>query len=295
VHVVDAATHRIVQSGEVLAGPDQVTFTAELAYLRHRGSETVLMVPLDELGVEGAGVPVVDFPGGQHPPGAGRRASRADSIVRAPGANAVLVANPADRMIYYYKEGMAAPMGGFRNYDREPRAVLVVDRSLKERSDRGVYETVGRLPAPGRYRVAFYLDAPRVVACFPAEVAPDPELERRRRAAEPPRVEPLLPAGEAVAGVPVPLRFRLTDAATGEPVRGLTDLVVLAYTTGNFRRQAPAPEVEAGVYEWAFTPPGPGSYVISLASPAARLPFHRAPSRVLRVGAPPPAPGPSRR
>ena len=35
-------------------------------------------------------------------------------------------------MIYYYSEGMAAPMGNFQNYRRVPRAVKVVDRSLRE-------------------------------------------------------------------------------------------------------------------------------------------------------------------
>ena len=80
----------------------------------------------------------MSFPAGQNPPDKASRPSPAASIVQVPGANAVLVANPADRAIYFYKEGMAAPLGHFRNYNREPRAVLVVDRSLQERSARGV-------------------------------------------------------------------------------------------------------------------------------------------------------------
>ena len=50
----------------------------------------------------------------------------------------MLVANPADKMIYYYTEGMAAPMGSFQNYKRDPRALLVLDNSLRE-TERGVY------------------------------------------------------------------------------------------------------------------------------------------------------------
>ena len=102
VSIVDAALNRIVQVGDMKAGPDQVTFTEELAYIRHRDSEIVLMIPLREVEEEGRVMSVVDFPGGQEPLGKGMP-SRAPAIVRAPGAIAVLVANPADRMIYYYK------------------------------------------------------------------------------------------------------------------------------------------------------------------------------------------------
>ena len=45
---------------------------------------------------------------------------RADSMVLAPEGNSVIVANPADKVLYYYTEGMAAPMGDFQNYQREP-------------------------------------------------------------------------------------------------------------------------------------------------------------------------------
>ena len=50
----------------------------------------------------------------------------------------MLVANAADQAVYYYREGMAAPMGTFKTYSCEPLAVMVVDRSLRERSDEGV-------------------------------------------------------------------------------------------------------------------------------------------------------------
>ena len=101
----------------------------------------------------------------------------ADSIIPAPGAGAVLVANPKDQSVYYYSEGLAAPMGTFSNYKREPRAVLVIDRSLRERSRPGVYETVARLDQPGQFDVVFLLDQPRIVHAFPVTVEPDPDRE----------------------------------------------------------------------------------------------------------------------
>ncbi len=75
------------------------------------------------------------------------------------------MANPVDKVLYYYSEGMAAPMGNFQNYRREPLAVMVVDRSLREIKP-GIYSTTIKLPASGRYDVAFLNDSPRVSHCF---------------------------------------------------------------------------------------------------------------------------------
>ena len=58
-----------MQAGDLGEEPDQVSFSDELAYVRHRGSELILMLPLDELGTEGKPLQVIDFPGGQYPPG----------------------------------------------------------------------------------------------------------------------------------------------------------------------------------------------------------------------------------
>src|SRR5687768_17680227 len=53
----------------------------------------------------------------------------------------------------FRSEGMAAPMGNFQNYRRIPRAVKVVDRSLREES-LGVYSTTARVPKEGVYNVS---------------------------------------------------------------------------------------------------------------------------------------------
>ncbi len=145
VSIFDAALNRVVRTADLEKGPDQLAFSKRFAYVRHRDSEIVVMMPLDELGTEGRNVPLLDFPGGQHPLGGGARSSLAASIVRSADDNAVLVANPRDKAIYYYKEGMAAPMGQFSNYGKEPVAVLVVDRSLRETRARRV--SVRRPPA----------------------------------------------------------------------------------------------------------------------------------------------------
>ena len=277
ISVIDVTRNRIVQTGEMLDGPDQVTFSGDLAYVRHRGSETVLMIPLKEIGEEGRTVPVVDFPGGEKAFGRGSRPSLAAGIVQAPGATAVLVANPADQVIYYYKEGMAAPMGAFRNYDREPRAVLVVDRSLQERGRPGTYETAVQLRRPGRYQVALFVDSPRIVHCFEAEVLPDPVQEARRLASRPAQVTWIENAA-AVAGSPVRRRFRLADPRTGKPATGLTDVVVMTYpASGLWQERQPAREAGEGIYEVSFVPRSPDLYSARVECPSQHLSFYLSP------------------
>jgi hypothetical protein len=128
------------------------------------------MVPLDQLGRKGVPLTVVTFPGGQQPLGETWINSPAARVVEASGESAVLVANAPDKQVYY-KEGMAAPMGSFSNYGRQPMAAQVVDRSLRERASPGVYQTVAKLPKPGLYDVFFFLDSPRFVNCFEFAVA----------------------------------------------------------------------------------------------------------------------------
>jgi hypothetical protein len=253
----------------------------------------VLMIPLEEAGQEGKTLPAADFPGGQRPLGLAKLPSPADSIVRAPGAPAVLVANPGDKAIYFYKEGMAAPMGSFQNYSREPRALMVVDRSLKERAP-GSYETVTRLPGPGHYQVAFFLDSPRAVHCFPVTVTTDPAMEERRAQRKPAVLEPLVDADrEARVGQTVPLRFRISDSRTHQPKDGLQDVMVMVYSAaveGQWRQQAKA--VGEGIYEVQFTPTAAGNYHVAVESPSQNLQLHLSPRVILRVsqGAAPASP-----
>ncbi len=290
VHILDVSRGRIAQTAQVEKEPDLVAFSDELAYVRHRGSETVLMIPLGAVGQEGTPVPVIDFPGGQKPFGQEAGPATAPGIVQAPGARAVLVANPADRAVYYYKEGMAAPMGSFANDGRQPRAVLVIDRSLKERSP-GVYETITRLGRPGRYDLAFFLDAPRVIRCLQLAVDPDPEKERERRAAQPPRVEYLAAAQTITAGRPFPLRLKILDPVTGAPITGLADVTVLSYKPpGTHQNRQAARDVGEGIYEIPLVADEPGSYYVFVQSLSRGLPFRDSPVLHLTATAEPPQP-----
>jgi len=287
VHVLDVAANRIVQNGEAAGVPDQVVFSDTLAYVRQRESDSVLMITLAGLGEEGHALSVADFPGGEHPPGlagrAGDLATPADSIVRAPEPGGMLIANAADGAIYYYREGMAAPMGSFQDYGGHPRAVLVVDRSLKERSP-GSYETVAHMPAPGHYRLAFFLDTPRTVHCFDVTVAADPMLAAKRLRERPFEVAPQIESRTVTAGQAAHLRFRITDPMTHQPVDGLKDVQVMAFlSSGSWQSRLKADFVGDGLYDAVFVPPGAGSFHVAVECLSGRLPFNRSPQVVLRA------------
>ena len=67
--IFDTARNRIVSTADLEKGPDQIAFSSRFAYVRHKDSEIVAMMPLDELGTDAKKVPLLDFPGGQHPLG----------------------------------------------------------------------------------------------------------------------------------------------------------------------------------------------------------------------------------
>ncbi len=286
LHILDAATNRLVQTGDMLDEPVQLGFSDELAYVLHRGNETVYMIPLDEVGVKDAPVPVVDFPGGQHPPGRATRPVTADLLVQAPGANAVLVANAADQSVYFYKEGMAGPMGQFTNYGREPRAVQVVDRSLRQRTAPGVYETVARLRRPGPYDVVFFMDAPRIIHCFGIQVAPDPTLEAAN-GEHAVAITPLTQQRLVPAGASAQLRFQLTDRGTRAPLTDVQDVQILvSLAPGIWHRRQQARHDGNGIYTADFVLPQPGVYYAYLSSGALKVPFRNPHYSILRATAP---------
>jgi YVTN family beta-propeller protein len=287
VHLIDAASNRLVQTADVEDEPDQVAFSDELAYVRHKGSEIVLMIPLKTVGEAGKPVPVVDFPGGQKPPGRLPRPTPADGIVQAPGATAVLVANAEDKAIYYYKEGMAAPMGHFQNYGKNPRAVLVVDRSLKEVRP-GTYETVTQMSRAGDYEIALFVDSPRLVHCFPVKLAENPALAAARKL--PLAIEVATEKSTVSVGEDVAVRFKLTDPDSGEARKGLKDVRVLTFLSpGIWQQRHWADEVGEGMYEIHFTPPESGVYFVFIEVASQGMPFQKSPFLVLTAQAKPDA------
>ena len=278
--VFDQTTNRVLHQVPVGPGADQITFTKQFAYVRSSGSEFVNMIKLADLGKEAA---LSRFPAGQKAPKDSGISSTANAIVPAPEEGSVLVANPTDKMIYYYTEGMAAPMGSFQNYRRIPKALLVLDNGLRE-TTRGVYSATVRLDAPGYYDAVFLLDSPRAVHCFDFTVADNPDKPKpklaRLRAEQLTHQIPL-------AKEPYTLRFKINDADTGKALTNLADLGVLVFLApGIWQDRQLARSIGDGVYELSFVPPNPGVYYVHFQIPSMNVPFSQIMPLALEVQKP---------
>jgi YVTN family beta-propeller protein len=290
VNVFDASTNTPTQAVRVGPSPDQITFTKDFAYVRSTGSEYVTLIKIRGLGEEGSDFAVTRFPAGQRPPQASPHTSAAASVITAPEAGSVLVANAADKTIYFYAEGMAAPMGSFQNYRRDPRAVLVLDNSLSETSP-GVYTTTVKLERQGHYDVAFLLDSPRMVGCFDIAVKENPDLPKPKGV--PIRIETLSDAAAMRVGERYRLRFKVTDAETNQPKTDLKDMGVLVFLApGIWQQREWAAHAGGGVYEMSFTPPQAGVYYIYFRAPSLGVQFNQMPFLTLRATSADAAPQP---
>jgi YVTN family beta-propeller protein len=257
VSIFDAASNRMLHEVKVGKAPDQIIFSETFAFVRSLDTETIAMLRLATIGKE---VDLTEFPGGQAAPRNGSGPVRADSIVLAPEGNSVILANPVDKVLYYYTEGMAAPMGNFQNYRREPLAVLVVDRSLREIKP-GVYSTTTKLPASGHYDVAFLNDSPRVSHCFDLSADPNPSLKEERPIAL--RLEHQLKEMTMPVGKDFTFRFKLTDTATGSPKPDLKDVRVLTFMSASgWQHRDFATSVGNGMYEIKINVPEAGVYTM---------------------------------
>ncbi|HSB11571.1 MAG TPA: cytochrome D1 domain-containing protein [Blastocatellia bacterium] len=272
VHVFDASSNRLLHAIDVGKNPDKISFTRGYAYVRALGSDQVNMIRLEAIGKPGE-VPVIEFPAGQLAPEKSSSRSLADPIVATPEGESVLVANPADKMIYYYAEGMAAPMGSFQNYRREPRAVMVWDQSLRETSP-GVYSTNVKLVGSGDYDVAFLLDTPRVSHCFDLSVAPNLALKKEPEV--PIYVEPLITDSKIKVGETIKLQFLVVDSKSRLPKDGLKDLGVLVFLApGQSQNRLWAQSIGDGKYEVSFKPAQAGPYYVFVHCPSLRVGYNQ--------------------
>jgi len=278
VNIFDAASNRMLHEVKVGKAPDQIIFSDTFAFIRSLQTESVAMIRLSTIGTE---VDITDFPGGQGTPATASSPIRADSIVLAPEGNAVILANPADKVLYYYTEGMAAPMGNFQNYRREPLAVLIVDRSLRETTP-GVYSTTVKLPASGNYDVAFLTDSPRIAHCFEAAVDPNPRLKEESSVAL--RIEPQIKEMNLPVAQNFPLRFKLIETSTNKVKDDLTDVRVLTFlASGTWQRRDLAKSLGQGIYEINLNVPETGVYMVFVESSSMGVRYRDLPHLTLQA------------
>ena len=268
VYALDVATNEVAHTIPVGRKPYQIAFSRAFVYIRSLGSERVNMFEINQLKSQET-VPVASFQAGPNAPSESRDVSLASAIHEAPGEAAVLVVSPADNTVYYYMEGMNAPMGNFANEGYRPRAVQVADRTLREEKD-GVYKAKVRIPAAGSYDVAFLMETPSLLHCFNMSAEINPGLVAKNATG----VEFIDNPQKVNIDDKVTVKFRLSDPATGEFKSNLKDVRVRYYRAPAFdRKEVPATEVGEGVYKLETQLTKPGVYYFYVASQSSSLGF----------------------
>ena len=263
VYIIDTTKSELRHTLEIAGAPDQVAFSQQNAYIRPLNGTSLMSMALSSL--EGEQAPsTTEIPYAQRPPGQSMEQALANPVATLPDEGAVLIANPADNLIYYLLEGTLAPAGSYQDQATLPRAVRFVDRSLRQEAP-GIYSGKVRIPAGGDYQVALLLDSPRLVHCFNFTAKPG-EAEKASQGAGL-QVEYVDAPSQVKAGQPFKLQLRASDPSTGQPVVDLADLVLLASQTGgNWNRRYLAAPMGDGLYEVELNLPQPGMYQILLSA-----------------------------
>jgi YVTN family beta-propeller protein len=275
VHVIDVSTNEAVQDVDVPGQPFQLMFSRTFAYVRSMHSEQVRMITLASLG-KGKQPVVQSFAAGAAAPGpgAGAGAVIADTVANAAGEGTIFVVNPADGSTYYYMEGMNAPSSNYRVYGSSPRAVTVVDRSMKE-VEPGVYEGRVRIPVAGTYDVAFMLQSPQVLHCFSAQAQENPTLAKTVNEFD---VEYQTTQRQFKVGETAAVRFKLLDGTTRQPKVGITGVSAMYFRApGRSRTEVPVVEIGEGVYEARVALADAGAWYVHVGVPSKKIGYERLP------------------
>jgi hypothetical protein len=217
---------------------------------------------------------VLSFAAGAVPPKAASGLAIASSMSPAASEAGVLVVNPADNTTYFYMEGMNAASSNYKARGASATAVTIVDRSLKEREP-GVYSGKVKIPAAGRYDVAFSLDSPKLLHCFSTFA----EAGARTAAIGTGYDVQYLQEARAVPTGTRPFRFRIVDRGTGRAVTDLADVQVMWYRApGADRTEVAAVPIGEGVYEATVVFPVDGAYYVHVASRTLRKGFRDLPN-----------------
>jgi YVTN family beta-propeller protein len=269
--IIDSATNAKVAFAKLTAEPDQIAFTADYAYFRGLGSEKFALVnrkQLEKLPAQPgknkqlAELSVTQIQAGEKPPSALPEAvGVAAMIASVPEKNGVMVANAPGKTVYYYVEGMMVPMGTLDNYRRIPRALMILNRSLRETTP-GVFEAPVSVEQPGNYDVAVMLDQPRMIHCFAAKFEGETKQVKQNERAKIKLA--LLPLKTPVlANTQTVISFKLVDAASDKPITGIQDARLLAFEPpGLWQKREWLQEMGDGIYQASVSFPHAGSFSV---------------------------------
>jgi hypothetical protein len=197
---------------------------------------------------------------------------------------------------------MAAPAGDLGERSMTPRALLVVDRTLRERNP-GIYETTATVRHGGLHQVVLFVDNPRLIHCFPltvqARAAGDSGGQAQRAAAgalpgeEPVAASAIVASLETVAGQRLAagrtevVHVRLARRDGGKAVAGVADLKLLVQSaSGNWSQRGAARPLADGGYAATVAVPAPGLYYVYFECPSLGLTMRDSPRSVIAAAGP---------
>jgi len=146
----------------------------------------------------------------------------------------------------------------------------------------GVYSTTVKLPASGRYDVAFLTDSPRIAHCFETTADTNPLLKEERPVAL--RIEHAAKGSELPVGRNFSLRFKLIDTKTNKAKDDLKDVRVLTFLApGTWQRRDFAKSLGNGNYEVDLNVPETGVYMVFVESTSMGVRFQDLPYLTLHA------------
>jgi DNA-binding beta-propeller fold protein YncE len=260
----DTSTARVTASAALAAGAADIQFSARYAYVRGGSDDQVTLISLEE--ARNRTLTMTSVPTGMARAGASVR-RRAGSIVTTPETGGAIIANTADRQLYFYLEGMMVPMGTLPTYGHRPLSLLIDDRSLAE-DVRGRYVASAQWPAGGDYWLLVLLDQPRVAQCARVTLAGPPARHSRSE----PVLALTLPAAPVYPGVPAELRLERANAGALAGTANLGRVRILVTDgTGRWQRHLRVePAGDAGYHAFVSFP-SPGVYHLMLKSDQREL------------------------
>lgn len=283
VHIIDTARRTLTRSVEVAKHPVEIGFSDQLAYVTHLDSPMVHGISLDGLNDAEGETKAVEIPIGRGPAASDQRPFGTVAVMPAPDAPAMLFAHAEDRAVYYYMEGMAAPMGSFTTSRVRARALLVLDRSLRERTP-GTYVGRARLGRDGPQQLSVFINSPRWSGCIPVAVDPNPQIEAERLARRPLTVELLPGIRRTRTGEPLTVEVRLRETIGQALVDDADDASALAVLApGVVQHRYRLRHQGDGVYSLEFTPTEAGTWYLSFASASNGLSFNKSPYLMIAV------------
>jgi YVTN family beta-propeller protein len=277
VLLFDSASGKFIQEYQVERSPDKLALTTSYVYVRSRESDHVRLIPLSGLGKSPH---TAEFPAGQNAPGA-LADLPASPVAASLDGDSAFIANPADRRIYFYQEGMAAPMQSMEGYGKTPAAVMIVDRSIHE-TEPGVYSVGLTLPKPGHYDVPLFVDSPSLSHCFEFTVQENPLLKKRPEL--PVNLRALKNNLQVKPGEKTTVQFRLFEPESQKPRDGLKDVEVSVLLAEGLRQiPATTDALGDGIYQVTFTPAKEGVYYCTVKIPSLGIRANQLPYLMVRA------------